>query len=107
MPCQPLCADRCQERLYADDIHNAREKTIAKLLTYPAAVHILDRQIDEVLLAEAAFRLRTRCHQLRQRHRDVSLRACQDLCAVEIATISDDIELISTKNLLCLRGDFG
>jgi hypothetical protein len=23
------------------------------------------------------------------------------------ATISDDIELVSTKNLLCLRGDFG
>ena len=22
---QPLCLDRCQERLYADDIHDARE----------------------------------------------------------------------------------
>jgi hypothetical protein len=25
MPCQPLCADRCQERLYTDNIHGARE----------------------------------------------------------------------------------
>jgi hypothetical protein len=23
--CQPLCPDRCEERLYADDIHDARE----------------------------------------------------------------------------------
>jgi hypothetical protein len=23
--CQPLCLDRCQERLYTDDIHDARE----------------------------------------------------------------------------------
>src|SRR5215510_248580 len=23
--CQPLCLDRCQERLYANDIHDARE----------------------------------------------------------------------------------
>src|ERR1700747_647310 len=80
---------------------------ITKLLARRAAVHILRRQIDEVLLAEAAFRLRARCHRLRQRHRNISLRACQNLSAVEVAAISDDIELVSTKTLLCLRGDFG
>src|SRR5262245_20456441 len=36
-----------------------------------AAVDILLRQIDEVLLAEAALRLRTRTQRLRQRHRDI------------------------------------
>jgi hypothetical protein len=80
---------------------------IAELLTRRAAVHILHRQINEVLLAEAAFRLRARCHRFRQSHRNVGLRACQDLRAVEVAAISDDIEPVSTKNLLCLRGDFG
>src|SRR5215472_9166814 len=74
---------------------------IAKLLTRRAAVHILRRQIDEVLLAEAAFRLCARCHRLRQRHGNIGLRACEDLGAVKVATISDDIELVSSKNLLC------
>src|SRR6201997_4147932 len=81
--------------------------TIAKLLTSRAAVRILCRQIDEVLLAEAAFRLRARRHRLRQRHGNIGLRARQNLGAVEVAAISDGIELVSTKNLLCLRGDFG
>src|SRR6202035_5023079 len=82
-------------------------KMIEELLARRAAVGILRRQIDEVLLAKAAFRLSARCHRLRQRHRNVSLLACQNLGAVEVATISDDIEALSTKNGLRLRGDVG
>src|SRR6202040_1153652 len=59
--------------------------TIGQLLARRAAIDILRQQIDEVLFAEAAIRLRARCHRLRQRHRNVSLLACQDLGAVEVA----------------------
>src|SRR5260370_16565308 len=79
--------------------------TIGQLLARRAAVDILRRQIDEVLLAEAAIRLRARCHWLRQRHRDVGLLACQNLGAVEVAAIGDDIEMVSTKNAFRLRCD--
>jgi hypothetical protein len=40
---------------------------IAELSTR-AAVHILPRQIDEVLLAEAAFRLRQQAHRSAKRN---------------------------------------
>src|ERR1700730_17856762 len=63
--------------------------------------------LDEVLLAEAAIRLRARCHWLRQRHRNVGLLACQNLGAVEVAAIGDDIEMVSTKNAFRLRCDVG
>ena len=38
---------------------------IGEFRTRRAAVRIFHRQIDEVLLAEAALRLRARCHRLR------------------------------------------
>src|SRR5437588_10420435 len=81
--------------------------TIGQLLARRAAVDILRRQIDEVLLAEAAIRLRARCHWLRQRHRKVSLLAGQNLGAVEVAAIRNGIEMVSAKNLLRLRCNLG
>jgi hypothetical protein len=36
-----------------------------------AAIDVLVRQIDEVLLAKAAFQFSARCHRLGQRHADV------------------------------------
>src|SRR5215470_3405009 len=57
--------------------------------------------------AVSAIRLRARCHRLRHRHSDVGLLAGQNLRAVEVAAISDDIEMISTKNVLGLRCDAG
>src|SRR5262249_22271057 len=64
-----------------------------------AAIDIFRWQIDEVLLAEAALRFRPRSHRLWQRHRNVSLLACQNLGAVEVATIGNDVEVVSMKNL--------
>ena len=55
----------------------------------------------------ADSRLRARCHWLRQRHRNVGLLACQNLGAVEVAAIGDDIEMVSTKNAFRLRCDVG
>src|SRR4029453_3362720 len=48
-------------------------EVVLEVLAGRTAVDIFLRQIDEVLLAEAALRLRTRPQRLRQRHRDVSL----------------------------------
>ena len=62
---------------------------ILQFLTGRAAIDILRRQIDEVLLAEAAFRLRARRHRLGERHRDAGLLAGQDLLTVEVAAIGD------------------
>ena len=71
--------------------------TIGQLLARWAAIDIFRRQIDEVLLAKAAIRLRARCHRFRQRHRNARLRAGQNLGAVEVATIGDGIELIGLQ----------
>src|SRR5215475_13032553 len=84
-----------------------RSCTVGQLLTCRAAVDILCGQIDEILLAEPAVGLRARCHRLRHRHSDVGLLAGQNLRAVEVAAISDDIEMVSTKNLFGLRCDVG
>ena len=43
----------------------------------------------------------------RQRHRNVSLLAGQNLGAVEVAAIRNGIERASTKNVLLLRCDLG
>src|SRR5262252_6636178 len=43
---------------------------VAQLFARRAAVHILFAEIDEVLLAEPAFGLGTRCHRLGQRYGD-------------------------------------
>ena len=82
-------------------------KAVSQLLAGRAAIDILHRQIDEILLAEATFRLRARCHRLRQRYGDVSLFACQYLGAVEVATIGNNIETVSAKNGLRLQRDLG
>src|SRR5712691_6333497 len=50
---------------------------ILQFLTGRAAIGVLRRQIDEVLLAEAAFRFRPRRHRLGERHRDAGLLAGQ------------------------------
>src|SRR6516164_6910154 len=76
---------------------------VGQLLARRATVDILWRQIDEILLAEPAVRLRARCHRLRQRHRDVGLLAGQNLRTVVVAAVSDGIEIISAKNVLRLR----
>src|SRR5437660_4591832 len=86
---------------------SCRPITIGQLLARRAAIDILSRQISEILLAETAIRLRARCHRLRQRHRNVSLRAGQNLGAVEVAAIRNGIEMVSTKNVLRLRCDLG
>src|SRR3979490_1879096 len=76
--------------------------TIGQLLARRAAIDILSRQINEILLAETAIRLRARCHRLRQRRRNVSLLACQNLGAVEVAAIRNRIQMVSPKNFLSL-----
>ena len=78
---------------------------VLEFLARRAAIDILFRQIDEVLLAEATFRLRARGHRLGQRHGDPRAIASQDLNAVEVATIGDGIELIGVQNGLRLFGD--
>ena len=82
-------------------------KTISQLLARRAAVDILRGQIDKVLFAETAICLRARGHRLWQRHCNACLVACQDLGAVEVTAISDDIEMVSLKNVFRLRCHFG
>jgi hypothetical protein len=47
------------------------------------------RQIGTVLLAEAAICLRARGHRLWQRHRDISLLACQNPSRIEFSKNQD------------------
>src|SRR5437764_9993978 len=75
---------------------------ILEFLARRAAIDILLRQIDEVLLAKATFRLRARGHRLGQRHGDPSAIASQDLNSVEVATIGDGIEPVGLQNDLRL-----
>src|SRR3979409_1748923 len=70
--------------------------TIGQLLARRAAIDILGRQINEILLAETAIRLRARCHRLRQRHRNVSLLACQNLAAGSVARVRNSTGMEST-----------
>ena len=78
---------------------------ILEFLARRAAIDILLRQIDEVLLAKATFRLRARGHRLGQRHGDPSAIASQDLNSVEVATIGDGIEPVGLQNEPRLVGD--
>jgi hypothetical protein len=78
---------------------------VLEFLARRAAIDILLRQIDEVLLAKATFRLCARGHWLGQRHGDPRAIASQDLIAVEVATIGDGIELIGLQNGLRFVGD--
>ena len=66
---------------------------VSQCLAGRAAVDILRRQIDEILLAETALRFRSRRHRFRQRHRNAGRIAFEDLLAVEVAAIGDRIEL--------------
>src|ERR1700736_6637933 len=78
--------------------------TIGQLLPRWTTIDILRRHIDKVLLAVSAFRLRTRGHRLRERHRYVGLLAGQNLGAVVVAAIGNGIEMLSTEHVLGLRG---
>src|ERR1700741_4785333 len=63
---------------------NGREG-VFEMLPGWTTIDILAGDIDEVLLAEPAFRFRARCHRLWQRYCDAGLTAGQDVLAVEIA----------------------
>jgi hypothetical protein len=80
---------------------------IGQLLPRWTAIGILFRQIGEVLLSEAAIRLRARGHRLRQRHCNIGLLAGQNLGAVEVAAIGNGIEMLSADCLLGLGSDVG
>ena len=62
-----------------------------------ADVNVLLRHVAEVLLAEAPFRLCVRGHRLGQRDRDAGFLAGQDLFAVEVAAVGDDIEFSTSS----------
>jgi hypothetical protein len=56
--------------------------------------HIILNDVDEVLLARAAFSLGARGHGFRRRDGDPHILAGQDLLAVEVASIGHDIEAL-------------
>jgi hypothetical protein len=66
-------------------------------------VGILFSHVAEVLLAEATFGFRPRGHRFGQSDRDACLLAGQNLGAVEIAAVSDDIEVVRLqRSFVCL-----
>src|SRR5215468_2362181 len=75
---------------------------VAQPFARRAAVHILIAEIDEVLLPEPAFGLRTRCHRLGERHGDTGLVAREDFLAAEVAAIRNSFEFVDAENLLRL-----
>jgi hypothetical protein len=77
---------------------------ICELLTSRAAIDILIGQVDEVLLAEAAFGLRGRRHRFGQRHGNAVFIAGHDVIAVEVTAIGDDIEVFTVQRRLRLFG---
>src|SRR5229473_8398696 len=68
-------------------------EVVGELLTGWTNVNVLFCNIAEILLAEAAFRLRLRSLGFWQRHRDTSLFACEDLLAFEVAAIGEGFEV--------------
>src|ERR1700730_6040615 len=70
-------------------------------------VDILLSHVAEVLLAEAPVGLGVRGHWLWQRDRDARLLARQDLRAVEVASIGNDIEVLRLERILRLLGHAG
>jgi len=74
-------------------------KTIGQPLSGGTAIDILDRDIDEVLLAEAPFRLGARGLRLGQRNRDTGLLAGLDLLAVVVAAVRYRIEGLRAERL--------
>src|SRR5215475_11668569 len=75
---------------------------VGQLFARRAAVHILIAEIDEVLLAEPAFGLSTRCHGLGKRHGDSGLVAREDFLAAVVAAIRNSFELVDAENRLRL-----
>ena len=68
-------------------------EVVGELLTGRTNVDVLLSHVAEILLAEAAFRLRLRCLGFWQRDRDASLIACEDLLAFEVAVATVLIDL--------------
>src|SRR5712692_7257859 len=64
-------------------------EVVGELLTGRTNVNVLRSHVAEILLAEAAFRLRVRCLRFWQRDRDAGLFACEDLLAFEVAAIDE------------------
>src|SRR5215510_8467022 len=59
-------------------------EVVGELFAGGTNVNVLRSYVAEILLAEAAFRLRIRCLRFWQRHRDAGLIASEDLLAFEV-----------------------
>src|SRR5450755_5127960 len=64
-------------------------EVVGQLLTGRTNVDVLLSHVAEILLAEAAFRLRLRRLGFWQRDRDASLVACEDFFAFEVTSIGE------------------
>lgn len=62
-----------------------------------AAIDILDCDVDEVLLAEVAFRFGARGHGHGQRHHDAGFTTFQDLRADELAAKGNQFQLVGLR----------
>src|SRR6516162_5657130 len=71
-------------------------------LTSRADVDVLVSHVAEVLLAKAPLGLGVRGHRLWQRDRNARLLARQDLRAVEVAPVGNDIEALCLERVFCL-----
>src|SRR5271168_4456130 len=72
-------------------------EAVDELLTGWTNVNVLFGNIAEVLLAEAAFRLRLRSLGFWQRDRDARLIACKDLLAFEVAAIGEGFDVFALQ----------
>src|ERR1035441_991952 len=79
-------------------------EVVGELLTGRTNVDVLLSHVAEILLAEAAFRLRLRSLGFWQRDRDASLIACEDLLAFEVAAIGEGFEAFCLQCRLRLVG---
>src|SRR5664279_5060863 len=79
-------------------------EVVGELFTGRTNVNVLLSHVAEILLAEAAFRLRIRCLGFWQRDRDASLIACEDLLAFEVAAIGEGFEAFCLQCRLRLVG---
>jgi len=70
----------------------SKAEAIRQLLPGWTAIGVLLRQIDKVLLAEAAIRLGTRGLRLGRSYRDAGLVTRKDLQAAEVAAIGNGLE---------------
>src|SRR5580704_7117069 len=79
-------------------------EVVGELLTGRTNVNVLLSHVAEILLAEAAFRLRIRCLRLWQRNRDAGLLACEDLLAFKVAAIGEGFDAFCPQCRLRLVG---